>query len=350
MYTPSQYLSLDESLLLWKGRLSWRQCIRTKAARLGIKSFERCEAETGYLLQYRLYTGKNTAMYPGPLHGFNDKTAKVVLQLMEGYLDTGHVLVMDNWYNQLLLTRYLKSRCTDVLGTISRRRKGIPHAIKDLNPKQLERGVSVGRHCGDIALVAWKDVKLVTVLSTYHQHEMVPGRRAGQAVLKPTVVQEYNRYMGGVDLKDQKLSMFLLERKRNRKWYMKVFKRLLNTSLLNAFIIYLRNPIYRMYSHRQFRLKVAEGLLSRYPRVSRCHPEYRINCNGLFFVWNRGITSLFIRKLIRGREFKKNRKQLRCVRCTALKKRVVVTVMCKLCQVPLCLGKCWEDYHTVENL
>ncbi|CAG5047018.1 unnamed protein product [Parnassius apollo] len=211
---------------------------------------------------------------------------------------------MDNWYNQLLLTRYLKSRCTDVLGTISRRRKGIPHAIKDLNPKQLERGVSVGRHCGDIALVAWKDVKLVTVLSTYHQHEMVPGRRAGQAVLKPTVVQEYNRYMGGVDLKDQKLSMFLLERKRNRKWYMKVFKRLLNTSLLNAFIIYLRNPMYRMYSHRQFRLKVAEGLLSRYPRVSSVPPRVPNQLQRLVLRlelrW--GITSLFIQKLIRGRE------------------------------------------------
>ncbi|CAG5001873.1 unnamed protein product [Parnassius apollo] len=55
---------------------------------------------------------------------------------------------------------------TDVLGTINRRRKGIPQVIKDLNPKQLERGVSVGRHCDDIALVAWKEVKLVTVLST----------------------------------------------------------------------------------------------------------------------------------------------------------------------------------------
>ncbi|CAG5059128.1 unnamed protein product [Parnassius apollo] len=349
MYTPSQYLSLDESLLLWKGRLSWRQCIRTKAARFGIKSFELCEAETGYLLQYRLYTGKNTAMYPGPSHGFNDKTAKVVLQLMEGYLDAGHVLVMDNWYNQLPLTRYLKSRCTDVLGTINRRQKWIPQAIKELNPKQLERGVSVGRHCGDIALVAWKDVKLVTLLSTYHQHEMVPGRRARQSVLKPTVVQEYNRYMGGVDLKDQKLSKFLLERKRNRKWYMKVFKRLLNTSLLNAFIIYLRNPMYHMYSHRQFRLKVAEGLLSRYPCVSSVPPRVPNQLQRLALRLELG-NHFPIYTEAASRPGKQKRKQLRCVRCAVLKKRVVVTIMCKLCQVPLCLGKCWEDYHTVKNL
>ncbi|CAB3225502.1 unnamed protein product [Arctia plantaginis] len=134
LYTPAQHLSLDESLLLWKGRLSWKQCIRSKAARFGIKSFELCEAETGYLLQYRLYTGKSTDQYPDPIHGFQDHTAKIVLDLIDGYLDVGHVLVMDNWYNQLFMTRYLKSRCTDVLGTLNRRRNGIPPAVKDMMP------------------------------------------------------------------------------------------------------------------------------------------------------------------------------------------------------------------------
>lgn len=99
LYIPAQHLSLDEFLLLWKGRLSWKQCIRSKAARFGIKSFELCEAETGYLLQHRLYTGKSTEQYPEPLYGFQDHTAKIVLDLMEGYLDVGNVLVMDNWYN-----------------------------------------------------------------------------------------------------------------------------------------------------------------------------------------------------------------------------------------------------------
>ncbi|CAB3232302.1 unnamed protein product [Arctia plantaginis] len=153
LYTPAQHLSLDESLLLWKGRLSWKQCIRSKAARFGIKSFELCEAETGYLLQYRLYTGKSTDQYPDPIHGFQDHTAKIVLDLIDGYLDVGHVLVMDNWYNQLFMTRYLKSRCTDVLGTLNRRRNGIPPAVKDMMPN-VPRGTTVYRHSGDITLVS----------------------------------------------------------------------------------------------------------------------------------------------------------------------------------------------------
>lgn len=47
-YVMSQNIALDESLLLWKGRLSIRQYIPLKAARFGIKSFELCESSTGY--------------------------------------------------------------------------------------------------------------------------------------------------------------------------------------------------------------------------------------------------------------------------------------------------------------
>jgi hypothetical protein len=46
--------------------------------------------------------------------------------------------------------------------------------------------------------------------------------------------------MGGVDLKDQLLHSYLIERKQMNK-YMKLFSRLLNTSVLNAMIIYRNN-------------------------------------------------------------------------------------------------------------
>ncbi|XP_047139114.1 piggyBac transposable element-derived protein 4-like [Hydra vulgaris] len=48
--TPIQSISIDESLLLWNGRLSWKQCIRSKSARFGIKTFSLCESEKGCCL------------------------------------------------------------------------------------------------------------------------------------------------------------------------------------------------------------------------------------------------------------------------------------------------------------
>lgn len=47
IYTPERELSIDESLMLWKGRLSWKQYIKIKRARFGIKTFVLTEALSG---------------------------------------------------------------------------------------------------------------------------------------------------------------------------------------------------------------------------------------------------------------------------------------------------------------
>lgn len=64
---------------------------------------------------------------------------------------------------------------------------------------------------------------------------MAPGIPAGQDHPKPVVVHNYNQFMGGVDLKDQKLSMYLLERKCGIEWCITIFMHILNTSILNSY-------------------------------------------------------------------------------------------------------------------
>jgi hypothetical protein len=46
-------------------------------------------------------------------------------------------------------------------------------------------------------------------------------------------VLDYNENMGGVDLKDQDLQIYILERKTMTKWYMKMFRRIHNVTILN---------------------------------------------------------------------------------------------------------------------
>lgn len=117
-------------------------------------------------------------------------------------------------------------------------------------------------------------VKLVTMISTYHNADTAPGQRAGQPCNKPLVVHSYNKYMGGVDIKDQKLSMYLLERKRCTKWYIKVFRRLLNCSVLNTFIMYRLNCAARdqKLSHRGYRYVLADQLVKQHLTVYRIRP------------------------------------------------------------------------------
>ena len=61
--------------------------------------------------------------------------------------------------------------------------------------------------------------------------------------------------MGGVDKNDQLLSAHP-ERARNQAWFKKVFRRLLNTAILNAYIIY--KTAHPQTNHRSCRKELAE--------------------------------------------------------------------------------------------
>jgi hypothetical protein len=60
VYTPECNVSVDESLMMWKGRLLWKVYIPSKRARFGIKSFELCEAKSSYVWNFIIYIGQYT--------------------------------------------------------------------------------------------------------------------------------------------------------------------------------------------------------------------------------------------------------------------------------------------------
>jgi hypothetical protein len=77
------------------------------------------------------------------------------------------------------------------------------------------------------------------MISTYHKDDMRGAvNKANREEIKPVVGCDYNVNMLGVGLKDQMLQLYLLERKKSTKWYLKLFKRLLDVALHNAMVIY----------------------------------------------------------------------------------------------------------------
>jgi len=67
----SRKISVDEQLILHKGRVKFRQYNPNKRARFGLKFFSLCD-ETGYLFNTELYTGKD------PLAGIDDGNDKAL--------------------------------------------------------------------------------------------------------------------------------------------------------------------------------------------------------------------------------------------------------------------------------
>ena len=56
-YIPSRELSLDESMIGFKGRLGFIQYMPKKPTKWGLKAFILADGVTGYALNWKLYTG-----------------------------------------------------------------------------------------------------------------------------------------------------------------------------------------------------------------------------------------------------------------------------------------------------
>lgn len=127
-YIPQQEISIDESLVAYKGRLGWKQYIPSKRARFGIKLFQLCESESGYIWNSLIYTGKGT-------HFHNDYesyglSTKSVLTLIHDLKGQGYCLATDNYYTSPELAEELKKYITDICGTLKKNRKGLPNLLK----------------------------------------------------------------------------------------------------------------------------------------------------------------------------------------------------------------------------
>ncbi|XP_066585875.1 piggyBac transposable element-derived protein 4-like [Prorops nasuta] len=199
---PGKTLCIDESLLLWKGKLRFKQYIPLKRNRFGIKIFELVDCETGFILGFVVYTGANTDFEKFGL-GF---TGDIVAHFLQPYFDEGHVVYIDNWYTSPILAEFLYRHNTGLCGTVKANRKGMPKL-----ENKLLRGEVQAAHNNIWMAIKWEDKRSVRMLTTVHDLDFcVTGKKDYQTnedILKPTCVHDYNQNMGGVDNIDRQLSI-----------------------------------------------------------------------------------------------------------------------------------------------
>ena len=156
LYLPGQNIATDESLTLWRGRLSFRQYIPLKSSKFGINSYELCESSSRYLWSFIIYTGKDIGFQTTIISGDRNKTAAIVLSLAEPLLKGGRTLCMDNFYNSPVLALSIKTLKTDCVGTLRLSWKDVPQRVKE---KKLKKGELVAQHSGMVCVLKCKDKK-----------------------------------------------------------------------------------------------------------------------------------------------------------------------------------------------
>ena len=232
-YVPEKHLSLDESLLAWRGRLSFRVYMGTanKHCKYGIKYFELCTS-AGLILRAVMHTVSQQFQDPLDL----GQSGAIVIKLMKDFLQQGYHLYMDNWYNSVPLAEELTRQGTYLVGTVNKKRKGLP---KKMIRAQLKKGEWAWQSNGSTTVTKWHDKRDVLMISNMHPEvkmESVINKR-GQTIWKPNTVMDYNKHMSGVDRSDQMLSYNSSLRK-SLRWYKKIGIHMLEIFLINAHFLY----------------------------------------------------------------------------------------------------------------
>lgn len=338
---PFQNVCIDESLLLFKGRIFFKQYIPSKRHRFGVKFFLLCDCETGYILDFIVYTGATTQIedFGEPNLG---KSGNVVLTLMTPYLNRGHCLYVDNWYTSPALFSYLHRNKTNACGTVKANRKSMPQMNKKLNQGQTEH------QCNENMLaIKWHDKRDVRMLNTMHSNEMVTtdkiDRKSGETIVKPQCVVEYNKNMGAVDKTDLLLSSIETVRK-TVKWYKKVFFHLVDLTVLNACVLH-KVLTGKNTTVAEYQLNLVKQLLNKYHKALPRKGAGRRSENADSPL---RLTERHFPACIPPTQKKCNPTK-RCVVCATKNQRKETRYMCDSCDVALCVIPCFKNYHTLKK-
>ncbi|XP_063932857.1 piggyBac transposable element-derived protein 4-like isoform X2 [Zophobas morio] len=328
VYSPSRELSIDESLLAWRGRLGFRQYLPGKAHKYGIKTYVLAEPN-GLTLKLLVYSGAKD------ITGGVGHASKVVLQLMREHFDKGHSLFMDNFYNSHSLVQKLLERATYCTGTLRANRK---NNCRDVVNTKLKPGDVIAKcdELNGIIMGKWRDKREVTFISTEYSATLQETQnRRGQKKMKPEAIIYYNKFMSGVEHKDQMLAYNACDRKTIR-WYKKLGLHTLQILLLNAWYLYNKYSGLRANFY-DFRLNIIENLVggTKQEKPKKAVPE------GVHLP-----ASLPKAEATKGRVQRKD-----CKVCYQNKIRKQTNFYCPKCKDKpgLCLEPCFRIFHGYDK-
>ncbi|XP_069815791.1 piggyBac transposable element-derived protein 4-like [Dendropsophus ebraccatus] len=334
LYTPKKEISVDESLVSFKGRVKFRQYLPNKRAQYGLKLYKLCESDTAYMYAFRVYEGKDSHIDPPGCPSFISTSGKIAWDLLRPLFDQGYHLYLDNWYTSVPLFKCLLEKKTVACGTVRKNQKHLP---KTLINQRLTIGESRALLHDGVLCLKYRDKKDVCMLTSIHDDAStsVPRRGFTSAKMTPVCIQAYNKFMGGVDLNDQILKPYSAMR-RSRIWYKKLAVNLVQMALYNSFVLYRKAGNHGTY------LEYQEKVIKRLILGEE--------------VGETSASSSNVGRIIPGQHFpglvpctgKKRQAQKRCRVCFKKGIRRDTIYQCDTCpsKPGLCMKECFRIFHT----
>ena len=358
LYNVSRKVSIDESMILYKGRHSIKQYNPMKPIKRGYKLWVRADMD-GYISKFDVYQGKTDTSSGDSEDNSTEQEfglgEQVVQTMTKDLFGKYHQVYFDNFFTSIPLMEYLKANGVDACGTIRSHRKCLPHDLKaDSNMVRGEYDYRVTKQ--GIVFYKWKDNKSVFLVSNFHGTEASAVSRtqkdgSKKQFLCPAAVKEYNENMGGVDKADMLCAVHGLDRK-SKKWWHRIFFGIIDRTLINAYVAYCKIESSKITT-LEFRRLVAQTLitlaqppkvgrpaLSVTPPVSKKRRSSEFSVPKSIRLQNRGAHWVIYDK-----------KRGRCEECQRNKVESRPHSLCSMCKVFLCCNEkknCFAAFHEVE--
>lgn len=121
-YSPSHFMVLDEKLEAFRGKCPFRQFIKNKPAKYGLKIFSLVDVQLSYTYNMEIYAGKQPE---GPFQVSNS-AKDVTLRMIRVIENSGRNLTTDNWYTSVPLAIELLDKKLTLVGTLRKNKAEIP--------------------------------------------------------------------------------------------------------------------------------------------------------------------------------------------------------------------------------
>jgi len=381
LYVPHRENSVDEAMVKFKGRSSLKQYMPKKPIKRGYKVWCRCDAHNGFTCDFQVYLGASDSPE-------KDLGIRATIDVTKHVFNKGYHIYCDNFFTCPQLAAQLEKEKTYCIGTVKKIRAGFTqfnenqikslckgkdvsniefisvqesntslvhsngrNALADSNSVSVSSAASSdsNQFIYPIHCFCWIDKKPVYFVNniTHPREVTTVSRKQKDGSRKtldcPQAVSLYNKYMGGVDMADAMRRLYSCSRKSKNKWYMRLFWFLVDTCVVNAYILQCESPnhpptrsigknkkaVYQ--TQLNFVLELAGQLIAKHdsrqiagrePVMPETESRYtkHIPC--------------------------KYEKPRRCKVCSTPTKRHQTLYGCAGCGVPLCIFPCYGTYHS----
>lgn len=228
-FAPTQYVTIDETMLGFRGRCAFKMYLPSKPDKYGLKIISLCDARTFYFCCGIPYVGKEIIKQKGDL----SLPTQYVLKLTEQFQKSGRNITADNWFSSIEVTDELLKRGLTFVGTLRKNKPQIPPSLLAAATVTSSRFV----YQDDKMMVGYtpkKNKKVVLISSMHYVGEVNENSKL------PEIIDFYNMRKGGVDVMDKLCHAYTTARKTNR-WPLRYFYGLLDIAAINSLVLYKWN-------------------------------------------------------------------------------------------------------------